>query len=153
VKDINFKPKKPMRNFTLQPLLKLPCFFLMAGTMAMAGISGDATASEASKPPAVAQARTSGQENKGAASEWKDPEKVLPEVFYDGVPVTDAGEDLRKKFDGEFDVLFPKSGWEGDSWDWKQKGRRMPATRSALGEPQTKSVSSLKVETYGLTIF
>lgn len=117
---MNFKLKKPMRTLTLQPLLKLPCFFLMAGTMAMTGISGDSTASEASIPLLVAPARTSGQENKGAAPEWKGLEKVLPEVFYDGVPIIDAGEDLRKKFDGEFDVLFPKAGFEGDPWDWTQ---------------------------------
>ena len=91
----------------------------MAGTMA--AIGEGATAPEASNPPTVAHTRTSEQENKGTALEWNEPEKVLPEVVYDGVPITEVGEDLRKKFDSEFDVLFPKTGFGGgDPWDWTQ---------------------------------
>jgi hypothetical protein len=40
---------------------------------------------------------------------WKDPDKVLPEVVYDGVPISEVAHDLRKKFDEAFDVVIPTS--------------------------------------------
>jgi hypothetical protein len=42
---------------------------------------------------------------------WKDPEKVLPEIVFDGQPLTEVARVLRDKFDQAFDVLLP-SQWQ-----------------------------------------
>jgi len=39
--------------------------------------------------------------------DWQEPDKRLPELSYDGVPITEVSQDLRKKFDEAFDVLIP----------------------------------------------
>jgi len=41
---------------------------------------------------------------------WKDPEKVLADVSYDGLPLAEVARDLRKQFKDAFDVLMPSSG-------------------------------------------
>ena len=40
-------------------------------------------------------------------AEWKDPDKVLAEVSYDGIPVAEVARDLRKKFNDAFDIIVP----------------------------------------------
>lgn len=45
---------------------------------------------------------------------WKQPDKVLPDVSFDGVPLSEVGKFLRKEFNGAFDVLFP-NGWQHPS--------------------------------------
>ena len=42
---------------------------------------------------------------------WKDPDKVLPEVVYDGVPIGEVARDLRKKFNDAFDIVVPNN-WQ-----------------------------------------
>jgi hypothetical protein len=39
--------------------------------------------------------------------DWQEPDKRLPELSYDGVPVGAVADDLRKKFNEAFDVLIP----------------------------------------------
>jgi hypothetical protein len=41
---------------------------------------------------------------------WKDPEKVLRQVVYDNVSVSEVVSDLRQQFTNDFDVLVP-AGW------------------------------------------
>jgi hypothetical protein len=54
--------------------------------------------------------------------EWKDPDKALPEVFYDGLPVSEIARNLSEEFKGEFDMLLPhyfaagRQGSEGIDW-------------------------------------
>ena len=42
---------------------------------------------------------------------WKDPDKILPEVIYDGLPIGEVVRHLRQEFKGQFDVLIP-NGWQ-----------------------------------------
>jgi len=42
---------------------------------------------------------------------WKDPDRVLPEVTYDGLPVGTVADHLRSEFKGAFDILIP-GGWQ-----------------------------------------
>jgi hypothetical protein len=42
--------------------------------------------------------------------DWKNPDKVLPEVNYDGLPLAHIADQLRKEFNNAFDVLIP-SAW------------------------------------------
>jgi hypothetical protein len=42
---------------------------------------------------------------------WKDPDKVLPEVVYDALPLGAVVEHLRQEFKGAFDILIP-NGWQ-----------------------------------------
>src|SRR5262245_46280013 len=41
---------------------------------------------------------------------WKEPDKILPEVNYDALPLPDVVEYLRQEFKGAFDILLP-SAW------------------------------------------
>ena len=41
---------------------------------------------------------------------WKDPEKALADVSYDGLPLAEIARALRKEFKDAFDVLIPSSG-------------------------------------------
>jgi hypothetical protein len=53
---------------------------------------------------------------------WNDPDKTLPEVFYDGLPVSEIAHNLSEEFKGEFDTLLPhdfgagRQGSEGVDW-------------------------------------
>jgi hypothetical protein len=38
---------------------------------------------------------------------WKDPDKVLTDFSYDGVPLSEVADHLREQFKGAFDVLTP----------------------------------------------
>jgi hypothetical protein len=58
---------------------------------------------------------------------WKDPDKILPEVVYDGLPIGEVVRHLRQEFKGEFDVLIP-SGWQD------------PHNRSESVDPQSASI-------------
>src|SRR5438445_11676733 len=42
---------------------------------------------------------------------WKDPSKVLKEVDYDGLPISEVAHDLANQFTNSFDVLLPHD-WE-----------------------------------------
>jgi hypothetical protein len=42
--------------------------------------------------------------------EWKDPDKILPEVSYDNLPISEVTRDLANHFTNQFDILLPK-GW------------------------------------------
>ena len=59
---------------------------------------------------------------------WKDPDKVLPEVSYDGLPVREVARNLTDLFKDEFDVLLPQD-WEGGTGS---EGHDWPATRVHL---------------------
>jgi hypothetical protein len=41
---------------------------------------------------------------------WKDPDKVLPEISFDGLPLDEVAKTLRDLFTNAFDVLIP-SAW------------------------------------------
>ena len=43
--------------------------------------------------------------------EWKDPDKMLPDVVCDGLPLGEIAQMLRQEFKGQFDVLIPNS-WQ-----------------------------------------
>src|SRR5258706_14117289 len=38
---------------------------------------------------------------------WKDPDKVLADFSYDGIPLEEVAKNLRDQFKGAFDVLIP----------------------------------------------
>ena len=42
---------------------------------------------------------------------WKDPDKKLPAVVYDGLPLGEIAQHLRQEFKGQFDILIP-NGWQ-----------------------------------------
>jgi hypothetical protein len=42
--------------------------------------------------------------------EWKDPDIVLTNVFYDGLPLNEVARDLRERFKNSFDVLANGNG-------------------------------------------
>jgi hypothetical protein len=42
---------------------------------------------------------------------WQEPDKVLPQVFFDGLPLSEVSRYLRDQFKDAFDVLIP-SGWQ-----------------------------------------
>jgi hypothetical protein len=39
--------------------------------------------------------------------QWKDPEKVLKEVTYEGLPISEVARNLREQFDSAFDFVIP----------------------------------------------
>src|SRR5436190_14651630 len=44
-----------------------------------------------------------GPESKWKDPQWKDPEKVLKQVTYDGAPISEVVRNLRDQFDSAFD--------------------------------------------------
>jgi hypothetical protein len=58
---------------------------------------------------------------------WKDPEKVLANVSFDGLPLSEVGKFLRKEFNDAFDVLLPS--------EWQH-----PADPSSPIDPQSFSI-------------
>lgn len=40
--------------------------------------------------------------------DWKDPVKVLPEVTFDGLPVSEVARHLLDQFSNEFDIVIPR---------------------------------------------
>ena len=42
---------------------------------------------------------------------WQEPDKVLPQVTFDGLPLSEVAQFLRTEFKDAFDVLIP-SGWQ-----------------------------------------
>lgn len=58
---------------------------------------------------------------------WKDPDKILPEVAYDGMPIGEVARHLRQEFKGQFDVLIP-NGWQD------------PHNRSESVDPQSAPI-------------
>jgi hypothetical protein len=44
---------------------------------------------------------------------WKDSGKVLPQVAYDGLPVSEVARDLSEQFTNQFDILLPQGWGEG----------------------------------------
>lgn len=71
----------------------------------------DARASQPAATEPKASARKSG--------EWKDPEKVVQEIFYDGIPIEEVVEDLKREFSREFDILLPFGLEEKEQWNWR----------------------------------
>jgi hypothetical protein len=57
-------------------------------------------------------------------SDWKDPEIVLTNVSYNGLPLSEIARDLRDRFQGQFDLLLPAPNSGGpirqDDTDWTQ---------------------------------
>ncbi|HEY0455251.1 MAG TPA: hypothetical protein VGE41_02690 [Verrucomicrobiae bacterium] len=45
---------------------------------------------------------------------WPEPTKVLPDVYYDGLPVSEIANLLRNEFKGAFDIVIPP-GWQNPS--------------------------------------
>lgn len=41
--------------------------------------------------------------------DWKEPAKVLPEVSFDGLPVSEVARYLREQFSNDFDIVIPNS--------------------------------------------
>jgi hypothetical protein len=42
--------------------------------------------------------------------EWTDPDKILPEVKYDQLPLSEVANNLANQFTNQFDILLPR-GW------------------------------------------
>src|SRR5690349_641261 len=61
---------------------------------------------------------------------WKDPEKVLPEVTYDGLPLSEVSRDLRDKFKNAFDVIIPN--------EWRDP--RDPSRDIGSFDPQSAAI-------------
>src|SRR6266404_1172323 len=110
-----------MKKDTCKKSSKL--FTLLVIAVSIAGVPGaSSTASETNNKPTVAEAQKAynqfitemGKGGKGGA--WKDPEKILPEVRFDGVPITDVSDVLRDEFNNDFDILVPVG--QKDGWDW-----------------------------------
>jgi hypothetical protein len=86
----------------------------------IAGAAGLAKGGTTNPVPALPQGQTPEHvlSKTDKVSDWKDPDKVLPEVVYDNLPITEVAEDLKRKFGGEFDVLLPFGTAVGQNWDW-----------------------------------
>src|SRR6266568_2526193 len=107
-----------MKNATRKKSSKLFTLLVIAALIASVA-GGSLTAGETNNKTAVADSQKAYNQviteiGKGGA--WKDPEKVVPEVKFDGVPITDVAEALRDQFNNDFDVLVPVG--QKDGWDW-----------------------------------
>jgi hypothetical protein len=107
-----------MKNNVQKQTLNLFGPLVIAAAIA-AGIGMPATATDTNNKPAFSEAlkrydQAVAEIDKG--SNWKDPEKVLPEVTFDGLPITEVVEMLRKQFNNDFDVLFPFGQQEDLDW-------------------------------------
>jgi hypothetical protein len=54
--------------------------------------------------------------------EWKEPDKTLAEVNFDGLPITEVAKNMKDQFHNEFDVLLPHGavfGGNPETWDWQ----------------------------------
>lgn len=103
-----------------QLLQVFTCLMVVLAASGTAKAAGPST-SETSQTPAAAPAPPldSAITNLTSTQNWNGPEKVLPQVHYDGLPITEVGEDLRTRFGNAFDVLFPnQQSGGGNSWDW-----------------------------------
>jgi len=82
------------------------------------------TAAGPNNPPAPAPSRAPLPVNAveparepGRPTDWKDPDKVLAQVNYDELPITEVGRNLLDQFGGEFDILYPNGpGLPGKNW-------------------------------------
>ncbi len=103
-------------TFPTSPVLRLA---LSALALAMAGVvpaadqnSAPPPATKLTAPPVIDPA--TGLPSPPAPlwmdPDWKDPDKILPNVFYDGLPVGEVAKNLRDEFKDAFDVLIP-NGW------------------------------------------
>lgn len=70
---------------------------------------------------------------------WKDPDKILPEVVYDGLPIGEVVRQLRQEFKGQFDVLIPSS------WQHPHNPEVSIDPQSALVRMQLKNVRASEV--------
>jgi hypothetical protein len=92
----------------------LKCFgFVIISVSAVAGMAAHAAGSN---DAALAAAHRPGQPFT-KSGEWKDPDKVLPELDYDNLRITVVAEDLRRRFEGGFDVLLP-IGAQSAGFEW-----------------------------------
>ena len=85
------------------------CGFSLAVALALA-VCAAAQAAEKTNTPGMSDAQKRYDQaltKIGKAGEWKGPDKVLPEVVYQDLPVSEVAVDLLKSFDHQFDVLLP----------------------------------------------
>ncbi len=68
--------------------------------------------------------------------DWKDPDQVLREVWYDAIPVEHIAEELRKQFNNAFDVLIP------DAWHNPDNPAVTIDPRSATIKMQLRNVTA-----------
>src|SRR5437870_8446350 len=103
-----------------KPKMQTPATVLLALLVSLATTAMTAHAADNKKvpnPPAAAPAIDPATGLPVSAEEpwkdpnWKDPDKVLPEVNYDGLPLTEVVLHLRQEFKDAFDVLIP-SEWQ-----------------------------------------
>jgi hypothetical protein len=100
-------------TFPASPALRLA---LSALALAMAGVVPAADQSSAPPPvtkltaPTVIDPATGLPATSWKDAGWKDPDKILPNVFYDGLPLSEVAKNLRDEFKDAFDVLIP-NGW------------------------------------------
>jgi hypothetical protein len=104
-----------MKTIMQRQPLKLLCFLILIASMA--GLALRTTANDNNNATALSQPQVASQPLT-RTNEWKDPEKVLPEVVYDALPITEVAEDLKKRFEGGFDLLLPFGAPDqGFQWD------------------------------------
>jgi hypothetical protein len=65
---------------------------------------------------------SSGKTIKG--SDWPEPDKIIPQLSYDGLPITEVSASLKELFNDKFDVLLPNGQqdvWSGSTVTLKLK--------------------------------
>jgi hypothetical protein len=105
-----------MNNTSYRRPAKLFCFLLIIYLATLTGrAEDDSSTNNPSLPPGYA--RQPGLPGKNV--DWQDPKDILPDVNYNGLPITEVAADLKDKFPGEFDVLFPVGPGNGKPFDWQ----------------------------------
>lgn len=102
------KRKLQKQELTKAILSLIAAFTLAASLAGRAAENTNAPAkSDAQKRYEQALAKEQVFAKAGKSGDWKDPDKVLPEVSYDGLPISEIARTLREQFKDAFDVILP----------------------------------------------
>jgi hypothetical protein len=113
-------------------LLCLPSLFALATVCPAAD---PPPAADPFAPPVPARQAEHHAERRVWAADWNGPTKIVSEILYDNLPITEVGEDLRKRFSDAFDVLYPIGSESDGGWDW----------RNALVGLRLKNVTAMEI--------
>ena len=108
---------KSEHDSTMKPKLQLgatAAIFLLSMSLGAAPPQSDPNTAPAIDPNTVLPLR---QPKPWKDPDWKDPDLVLTNVFYDGLPLGEVAHDLRGLFKHYFDVLTPvNQGGDREGW-------------------------------------
>jgi hypothetical protein len=98
-------------------LFKGACLMLLS--ICLHSLAGDApAATNDNNYPAPATERSPAKSRINGA-EWKEPERVVPLIEYEEVPLEDIAKDLRLNFQEQIDVLLPFGSEISGNWNWR----------------------------------